>query len=89
MSNRKMVREAAKKLYKEQIKKQDIPKNRRMTFSQFFKQYLEMRKNQSQQPVEDVQEVVEDNEDFDFENMVSVNEITDEDVEVQEEDENS
>jgi len=87
-----MVRENAKKLYKEQIKKQNIPKNRRMTFSQFFKQYLEMQKIQAHQPVGENQQVTEDTEDtedFDFENMVNINEITDEDVEVQEDDENS
>lgn len=84
MSNRKMLRETAKKIYKEQIKAQNIPKSRRIPFSQFFKQFLKQQQSLKDSVVEETQ-VAEDNEDFDFENMVNVNEITDDDVESEEE----
>lgn len=84
MKSRNMLRYEAKKLYKEQIKAQGISKKNRMPFAKFFKQYVENQKRQKQvEPDEQVEE------DFDFENMINVNEISDDDVEVSEDKENS
>lgn len=82
MKNRSKLRAEAKKIYKEQVKARGIPKRQRIPFSQFFKQYLELQKKQKQ--VQEPEAPVETNEDFDFENMVNMNEISDEDIEVSE-----
>ena len=74
---REALRRAAKKIYKEQTKK--IPKKQRMPFAQFFKQYKDMQ-NQKQAP--DVDTPDSENEDFNFEDLVNINEIDDDSVEV-------
>ena len=69
---RDLLRNEAKKLYKEQIK--GIPKRQRLPFAQFFKQYKMLKAkesagiNTSDQPEDD----------FDFGELV--NEISDEDL---------
>jgi len=78
MKSRSMLRAAAKKAYKEQIKKDRTPKNRRMPFSQYFKQYLKIQESLKANKNADIES---DTEDFDFEEMINVEEISDEDVE--------
>jgi hypothetical protein len=70
---RDALRAAAKKLYKEQIK--GVPKNQRMPFSQFFKQF-----KKSKTAEEEVKQADASGEDFDFEDMVNVSKISDDDV---------
>lgn len=78
---REILRREAKKIYKEQTK--NIPKRNRIPFSQFFKEFCKV-KRQTVNP--DVELPDLDNEDFDFEKLVNVNEIDDDDViEVEEE----
>lgn len=72
--NRDALRREAKKLYKEQTK--GVPKKQRIPFAQFFKQYKRLRSGKIEQ------DVVPD-EDFNFEDLVNVNEISDDDVEVE------
>lgn len=78
MKSRSILRAAAKKTYKEQIKKNGTPKNRRMPFSQFFKQYVKLQ--QSLKANKDP-ETEANTEDFDFEEMINVEEISDDNVE--------
>lgn len=75
---RSILRTKAKKLYKEQIK--SVPKNQRISFAEFFKRYKGMKSVSTNEP-----EVT--GEDFDFEDMINVNEISDGEVEVVEADE--
>lgn len=72
---REALRREAKKIYKEQTK--NIPKRNRMPFAQFFKQFKKMR-NQPVTP--DVETPDLENEDFNFEDLVNVNEIDDDNV---------
>lgn len=74
MNQRANLRNAAKKLYKEQIK--NVPKKQRVPFADFFKQYKKVIRNKSHIPDKTEQEIVED---FDFDDLV--NTITDDDVE--------
>ena len=65
---RNALREKAKKVYKEEIKK--LPKRQRPTFAMFFKRFEEQQKhNEIFNPPP--------KEDFNFEEVVSVNEETD------------
>ena len=73
---REALRRKAKKIYKENTK--GIPKRKRIPFSQFFKQYRKMQ-NPDQTP--DVEMPEPDTEDFDFENLVNISEINDDDLE--------
>jgi len=68
MGNRKLLREMAKKEYKKRCK--GVPKRNRTGFSQFLKDFLATRSN------EDVSD-----KDFDFEELVDVNEISDNNLE--------
>jgi len=80
---REALRREAKKIYKEQTK--NIPRRNRIPFSEFFKRYKKMKvaeQLQKQQPV-DTQEP--DTEDFNFEDLINVNEISDDDLVVEEE----
>jgi hypothetical protein len=67
--NKKLLREEAKKIYKKESK--TVPKTQRIPFSMFFKKFLELKKQQVAPPV-----VNEPTEDFDFDDMVEVNTIT-------------
>lgn len=71
--NREALRREAKKAYKEACK--NVPKRQRMPFARFFKDYKNTKSadHVSASPVEE--------EDFDFENFINVNEISDDDVE--------
>lgn len=73
--NRDALRRKAKKAYKEATK--DIPKRRRIPFSQYFKEF----KNSKTQ--DQIISSIPDNEaeDFDFEDFINVNEISDDDLE--------
>jgi aminopeptidase C len=64
--NKKLLREEAKRIYKKESK--TVPKAQRITFSMFFKKFLELKKQQVAPPV-----VNEPAEDFDFDDMVEVN----------------
>jgi len=67
MSSRNFLREKAKKIYKEQAK--SVPKNKRITFAQFFKQFKGQHSSH--------EEVIPADDDFDFDDMISVNNISD------------
>lgn len=69
---RNLLRQKAKKAYKEAGK--NVPKNQRMPFSQFFKQYIKSHKHADE-------DTPETQEDFDLEDLISVNDITDDDEE--------
>ena len=66
-ANRDLFRQEARKVYKKNTK--GVPKNRRITFAEFFKQY---KKNKAANKETDVPEITED---FDFGEMVSVNKV--------------
>jgi hypothetical protein len=76
--SRNALRNEAKKLYKEQIK--GVPKKQRVPFSVFFKKYKKLKNEDSGEKPEVVQNIEE--EDFDIENIINVNEISDDDVEL-------
>ncbi len=67
--NREILRNKAKKMYKENIK--NVAKNQRISFNEFFKRYRESLKNKSSDIVE-----TEGQEDFDLEQVANVNEVT-------------
>ena len=81
MKNRSALRAEAKRLYKEQIK--GIPKRQRLPFAEFFKQYKALKLNKTNENEIDESIVTEDT-DFDFDNIINVNEISDDDLEVPE-----
>lgn len=82
MSLKKMykdiLRKEAKKIYKEQTK--SIPKRSRIPFPEFFKKYLATKKGKT-----DAVAPEPEGEDFDFDNFVNINEISDEELDVVEE----
>lgn len=82
--NRAAFRKEAKKLYKE--KNKGVPKKQRLPFSDFFKQYKDMKSGKIDESQLSGSEDSELNseEDFDFENIINVNEINDDDVETSE-----
>lgn len=66
--NRSALREKIKKIYKEEVKK--LPKKQRPTFAMFLKHYEQQQRAQKIfNP--------ENKEDFNFEELVSINEETD------------
>lgn len=65
---REALREKAKKVYKEEIKK--LPKRQRPTFAMFFKHYVERLKHEKI-----FNPTIK--EDFNFEEIISVNQDTD------------
>jgi len=73
---REALRREAKKLYKEQTK--NIPRRNRVPFSQFFKQFRKLR-NQDQTPEVEMPDL--ENEDFNFEDLVNINEVDDDNLE--------
>lgn len=75
---REVMRKEAKKLYKEQTK--NVPKRQRVPFSKFFKHYRDLKLGK-ETDVPDV-EVAPANEDFNFEDLVKVNDISDNSIEV-------
>lgn len=75
MGSRNLVREKAKKIYKEQAK--GVPKNKRITFAQFFKQYKAIQASPGE-----ADPAVE--EDFDFDDMVNVTNISEPEPEIEE-----
>jgi len=74
--NRSLLRQQAKKIYKENTKK--IPKRKRILFADFFKQYKKM-KDSDETPELEIPEPA--SEDFDFENLVNISAINDDDLE--------
>ena len=75
MKDRATLRREAKKLYKEQTK--GISKKQRLPFAQFFKQYRDIKLGKTDVPEPEI----EAEEDFDFDNIINVNEISDDDPE--------
>jgi hypothetical protein len=77
MNKRSAIRAEAKRLYKEQVK--GVPKRQRLSFAEFFKKYRDMKTGK----INDVEmpENAEENEDFDFDNIINVNKISDDDLE--------
>ena len=71
---RDALRREAKKLYKEQAKK--IQRKNRMPFSRFFKRYVESKKIKGDMEPKDPE-----TEDFDFEDLININDISDDDKE--------
>ena len=74
--SREAMRRKAKKVYKENTK--NIAKRKRVPFSQFFKQF-KSAPNTDETP--DLEMPEAESEDFDFENLVNVSEINDDDLE--------
>lgn len=70
--NRTALRTEAKKLYKKQMK--EIPKKQRPSFVEFFKKYKNTKYEKSN--VDDIEQEI----DFDFDNIINVNEINDNDL---------
>ena len=67
MNNRSLLRKEAKVIYKNNIK--GIKKSQRLPFKLFFKQFVEAKKLESEAPAETIG-------DFDFDNMVNLNDIS-------------
>lgn len=70
MNSRSMMRAEAKKIYKKQVK--SVPKRQRMPFSDFWKQYKKMSATKDELDTGTTKE-----EDFNFEDMINANEVTD------------
>ena len=75
MNKRDILRKKAKELYKQQAK--GIPKKYRIPFADFFKTYVETIKNPKDTLGDDP---AEDNEDFNFDELINMNELSDDDV---------
>ena len=75
--NRNALRAEAKKIYKQQVK--GVPKKFRVPFATFFKQYREQKLKKQAEPEPEIESV---NDDFDFENIININEINDDDIEI-------
>jgi len=76
---RDALRREAKKLYKEQTK--GVPKSQRVPFAKFFKHYKDSKSGKTSEDL-DVNIGEASAEDFDFDNLVNINEISDDDVEI-------
>ena len=81
MISREALRREAKKIYKEKTK--GIPRRNRIPFSQFFKQFKKMKAAEKAADVEVPQE-----DDFNFEDLVNINQISDDDLVTDESDSN-
>lgn len=79
MNARTLLRQEAKKVYKEQTK--NVPKRQRIPFSEFFKQFKKLKGSPGTSFDNGEDSVVED---FDFENLVNINEISDDSLVVEE-----
>ena len=79
-----MLRNQAKRIYKEQIKK--VPKKQRVPFAEFYKRFKDIQASQHNHEQGHTHEHVEHEvtEDFNFEDLVNVNEISDEELETEE-----
>jgi len=77
MKNRTAFRAEAKKVYKERIK--GVPKKQRLPFAKFFKQYKDMKLGKT--PDTEQVDMNTEETDFDFDNIINVNEISDDDLE--------
>lgn len=73
MNKRDILRKEAKKIYKQQIK--DVPKHQRMPFAQFFKNYM---KSLKQKPAIESEG---NEEDFDFDDLINMNNLNEEETE--------
>jgi hypothetical protein len=71
---RDILRREAKAVYKEKTK--NIPRSKRIPFSKFFKEYINSKKKQDTL-IPQPQEI----DDFNFDDFINVNEISDEDLE--------
>ena len=76
--SRDILRSKAKKIYKEQAK--SVPKKQRLPFSKFYKQYIKMQRNPEQDEVAAAAPTPA-TEDFDFQDMVNVNAVSDDKLE--------
>ena len=76
MGSREALRREAQRIYKENVKK--IPKRNRIPFAEFFKQFKKMKTQQHAAPVA---APTPETEDFDFNEMVNLNDS----IEVEEE----
>lgn len=83
MSNRAQIRALAKKLYKEQTK--GIPKRQRVPFSKFFKNYQKLKSGKINPELPT--DLMDEDDDFNFDDMVNVNMISDDDLEAVDEEE--
>lgn len=68
---RSILRQKAKEAYKNAAK--GVPKNQRMPFAKFYKNFVNAQKNTN--------DFAKEEEDFDLENIINVNDITEEDKE--------
>lgn len=73
MNERKMLRQEAKRIYKEKTK--GVPAKNRIPFAEFFKRYKAAK--QVKEPVEEPKEP--ETEDFEFEDLINVNDISEDD----------
>lgn len=73
--NRDMLRAEAKRIYKEQTK--NIPRRNRIPFSQFFKQFKKLK---SKHKVDESAPPTVEEEDFNFEDLINMNDISDDDL---------
>jgi len=80
MNSRDSIRIKAKKAYKDQIK--GVPKRTRIPFSDFYKRYKEVLAAHATQS--EPQSDKSAPEDFDFESLVNLNEVSDDNLEVDE-----
>ena len=79
---REALRNEAKKIYKENTK--NIPKRNRIPFSQFFKEFKKMKRAQHAPADVNLPQEIESPEDFNFEDLININEISDDTLEVTE-----
>ena len=77
--SRDILRSKAKKIYKEQVK--SVPKKQRLPFAKFYKQYIKMQRNPEQDEVAAAAAPTPATEDFDFQDMVNVNAVSDDKLE--------
>lgn len=75
--SRNVLKTQARKIYKRKVK--DIPKKDRLPFGSFFKQFLEIVSSQKTSNLKN--EEIEVVEDFNFEDLVNVNEVSDDNLE--------
>jgi hypothetical protein len=71
--SRDVLRNKAKKVYKEQAK--GVPSGQRIPFSKFYKQFIKMQRNSVGQD-ETAVAATPATEDFDFQDMVNVNDVS-------------
>ena len=77
--SRDILRSQAKKIYKEQAK--SVPKRQRLPFAKFYKQFVKMQRNPVEQDEVAAAAPTSTTEDFDFQDMVNVNAVSDDKLE--------